>query len=151
MNPGYPVDIRFFDQVLDELYSKSYKQGLLVTILCLLAVLLSLVGVFGLVIFESQGREKEIAVRKVFGASIEQILWMFNSSFLRVVLAGFIVSAPIAYYGVSIWLQSFAYKTPLYLWVFLVALVAIAILTFLTVTLQGYRATTANPAQKLHR
>lgn len=151
LNPGYPADIRFFDQVLDDLYSKSHKQGLLVTILCLLAVILSLVGVFGLVIFESQGREKEIAVRKVFGASIEQILWMFNSSFLKVVVVGFVISAPIAYYGVSKWLQGFAYKTPLYLWVFLIALAAIAVLTFLTVTLQGYRAATANPAQKLHR
>ncbi len=151
LNPGYPADIRFFSQVLDDLYSQSYRQGFLVTLLCLLAVILSLVGVFGLVIFESQGREKEIAIRKVFGATIEQILWMFNSSFLRIVLTGFIISAPIAYYGVSQWLQSFAYKTPLYLWVFLVALIVIAILTMLTVTFQSYRVATANPAPKLTR
>lgn len=150
LNPGYPADIRFFDQVLDELYNKSHQQGLLVTVLCLLAVLLSLVGVFGLVIFESQGREKEIAVRKVFGATIKQILWMFNSSFLRVLAVGFIISAPVAYYGVSQWLQSFAYKTPLYLWVFFIALAVIAILTILTVTLQSYRVAITNPASKLH-
>ncbi|MDR2920742.1 MAG: ABC transporter permease [Tannerella sp.] len=149
LNPGYPADIRFFDKALDELYNKSHQQGLLVTLLCLMAVILSLVGVFGLVIFESQGREKEIAVRKVFGATIEQILWMFNSSFLRIVAVGFIISAPIAYYGVNQWLQGFAYKTPLYLWVFLVALIAITMLTILTVTIQSYRVATANPAPKL--
>jgi len=149
LNPGYPVDIRFFDKTLDELYSKSHQQGLLVTVLCLLAVILSLVGVFGLVIFESQGREKEIAIRKVFGATIEQILWMFNSSFMKVIAIGFIISAPIAYYGVSQWLQGFAYKTPLYLWVFLIALAAIAILTIFTVTLQSYRVAISNPANKL--
>ncbi len=151
LNPGYPADIRFFDQSLNDLYNKSQQQGLLVTLLCLFSVILSLVGVFGLVIFESQGREKEIAVRKVFGATIEQILWMFNSSFLRIVAIGFILSAPLAYYGVGKWLQSFAYKTPLYLWVFFIALGLIAILTSMTVTLQSYRVATANPAPKLTR
>lgn len=151
LNPGYPADIRFFDKTLDELYSNSHRQGVLVTALCLLAVILSLVGVFGLVIFESQGREKEIAVRKVFGATVRQILWLFNSSFLQVVLICFILAVPIAYYGVSIWLQSFAYKTQLHLWVFLIALAVITILTVLTVTFQSYRAATANPAPKLYR
>lgn len=77
------------------------------------------------------------------------ILWMFNSSFLKVVLVGFVISVPVSYYGVSQWLQSFAYKTPLYLWVFLIALAAIAILTTLTVTIQSYRVVTSNPAPKL--
>lgn len=147
--PGYPADIYFFDSVLDELYRKSQKQGVLVTVLCLLAVFLSLVGVFGLVIFELQGREKEIAVRKIFGSTVQQILWMLNSSFLRVTLICFIISIPIAYYGVNVWLQSFAYKTPVYLWVFVVALLIIVLLTTLTVTFQSYRAATANPASKL--
>ena len=62
--PDYPADIHFFDTALEELYSKSGRQGALITALCLMAVFLSLVGVFGLVIFELQGREKEIAVRR---------------------------------------------------------------------------------------
>lgn len=147
--PGYPVDIHFFDTALDELYSKSQRQGTLVTILCFLAVFLSLVGVFGLVIFELQGREKEIAVRKVLGSTVRQILWMLNSSFLRIAFVCFVISIPVAYYGVNVWLQSFAYKTPVYLWVFLVALVIIVVLTALTVTFQSYRAAMANPASKL--
>ena len=68
--PGYPADIHFFDTALEELYSKSGRQGALITALCLMAVFLSLVGVFGLVIFELQGREKEIAVRKVHGSTV---------------------------------------------------------------------------------
>ena len=67
-------------------------------------------GVFGLVIFELQGREKEIAVRKVHGSTVRQILWMLNSSFLRITLVCFIISIPLAYYGVNVWLRSFAYK-----------------------------------------
>ena len=149
LNPGYAIDIHFFDKALDELYSKSHRQGVLVAVLCLLAVILSLVGVFGLVIFESQGREKEIAVRRVFGSTVGQILWMFNSSFIHMVLVCFVLSTPLAYYGITLWLQGFAYKTPLHLWVFLVALLIILILTVLTVTFQSYRAATANPAPKL--
>lgn len=151
LNPGYPADIRFFDQVLDNLYNKSHKQGLLVTLFSMLAVILSLVGVFGLVIFESQGRDKEIAIRKVMGATIQQILWMFNRPFLKIILICFVISSPIAYYGVSKWLQSFAYKTPLYLWVFFAALIVIVILTILTVTFQSYRVASSNPAPKLYR
>lgn len=104
-----------------------------------MAVFLSLVGVFGLVIFELQGREKEIAVRKVHGSTVRQILWMLNSSFLRITLVCFIISIPLAYYGVHIWLRSFAYKTPIYVWVFLVALAIIMTLTVSTVTFQSYR------------
>ena len=151
LNPGYPVEIQLFDQALNNLYKKSQSQGLMVTFFCMFAVLLSLIGVFGLVIFESQGREKEIAVRKVFGATIQQIFWMFNYSFIKVVIAGFILAVPIAYYGVSQWLRSFAYKTPMYVWVFFVALILIALLTALTVTFQSYRAAIANPSEKLHR
>lgn len=147
--PGYPADIHFFDTALEELYSKSGRQGALITALCLMAVFLSLVGVFGLVIFELQGREKEIAVRKVHGSTVRQILWMLNSSFLRITLVCFIISIPLAYYGVNIWLRSFAYKTPIYVWVFLVALVIIMTLTVSTVTFQSYRAAMANPASKL--
>lgn len=149
LNPGYPADIRFFDQSLEDLYDKSHRQGLLVAALCLLAVVLSLAGVFGLVIFESQGREKEIAIRKVFGASIRQILWLFNVTFLRVLGVGFLLSIPLAYYGASEWLQGFAYKTPLYPWVFVLAFAVSALLTILTVTLQSYRVATSNPALKL--
>ncbi len=151
INPGYPTEIRFFDEALNELYLKSRQQGILVALLCLAAVILSLAGVFGLVIFESEGREKEIAIRKVLGATIRQILWMFNSSFMKVIAAGFLISAPLAYYGVSEWLQSFAYKTPIYLWVFLIALAIIAFLTLFTVTLQSYRVATSNPAPHLYR
>lgn len=149
--PGYPVDIRFFDTALEELYDKSARQGTLITILCLMAVFLSLVGVFGLVIFELQGREKEIAVRKVHGSTAGQILWMLNSSFLRITLVCFMIAVPIAYYGVNVWLRSFAYKTPIHAWVFLAALLILWTLTALTVTFQSYRAAMANPASKLGR
>lgn len=151
LNPGYPADIQFFDQALNNLYEKSRVQGFLVTLFCLLAVLLSLVGVFGLVIFESEGREKEIAIRKVFGATVRQILWMLNHSFMKTVAAGFILAAPLGYYGVNQWLKGFAYKTPVHLWVFIVALFLIALLTALTVTFQSYRVATSNPSGKLHK
>jgi putative ABC transport system permease protein len=67
LNPGYPVEVRFFDQSLEKLYTKSQKQGVLVALLSLIAVVLSLVGVFGMAIYEAKRMKKEIAIRKVWG------------------------------------------------------------------------------------
>ncbi len=147
LNPGYPVEVGFLDQSLDLLYTKSHNQGILVAVLCLMAVLLSLTGVFGLVIFETQGMAKEIAVRKVFGSTVSQILLLINKPFVRIILIGAVISIPAAYYGVSVWLRGFAYHTPLHLWVAGAALMVILVLTFITVTWQSYRAAVANPAK----
>lgn len=114
-----------------------------------MAVFLSLVGVFGLVIFELQGREKEIAVRKVHGSTVRQILWMLNSSFLRITLVCFIISIPLLTMGCIFGYEASLIKSPIYVWVFLVALVIIMTLTVSTVTFQSYRAAMANPASKL--
>ena len=140
LNPGYPIDISFVDDSLNILYQKSFNQGLLIAILSLLAVLLSLVGVFGLVIFQTKGMEKEIKVRKVFGASILDVLRLINKPYVVIILISAFVAIPLSYIGVSIWLRGFAYRTPLYAWVAVVALLIITILTFLTVTLQSYRS-----------
>ena len=151
IDPSYPTDIQFFDKTLDDLYAKSHNQGLMVTLFSLLAVILSIVGVFGLVVFEAQGRTKEIAVRRVMGATVHEILLMFNTGFVRIVLICFVVAVPLAWFGVKTWLQSFAYKTPIHAWVFLIALMSVLILTILTVTFQSYRAATTNPARSLHK
>lgn len=151
MAPSYPPVFEFFDGTLARLYLHSYNQGILVTSFSIIAVLLSIIGVFGLVVFEVQGRRKEIAVRKVLGSTVREILVMLNGGFVKIVLVCFLISIPLAWYGVDSWLDSFAYKTPMHLWVFFVALVMVGLLTFLTVTLQSYRAAIENPAKALMR
>ena len=149
IDPAYPVSVQFYDEVFNNIYQSERKTTSLITIFSLLAVVISLVGVFGLVVFETQYRRKEIGVRKVLGATVAEILAMFNKSFIRLVLVCFVVAAPLAWYGVTRWLESFAYRTPVYWWVFALSLVIVLLITLITVTIQSWRAATANPVSSL--
>ena len=149
LDPLYPAEIIFYDEMFNNLYQKERKTTSLITIFSLLAVVISLVGVFGLVVFETQYRRKEIGVRKVLGATVAEILAMFNKSFVRLVIVCFVVAAPLAWYGVTKWLETFAYRTPVYWWVFVLSLVIVMLITLITVTIQSWRAATANPVSSL--
>jgi putative ABC transport system permease protein len=143
----YPFNVRFFDEVQDQTYEKEKKLGTLITLFSLVAILISIVGVFGLVVFESEYRRKEISLRKVFGSTTGEILLLFNKTYLRILVLCFVVAAPVAWYAVSRWLENFAYRTPLYWWVYLAAFALVALLTVCTVTFQNWRAANANPAE----
>lgn len=149
IDPAYPVDLQFFDAAFNTLYQKDRRTTSLITVFSLLAVIISLVGVFGLVVFETQYRRKEIGVRKVLGATVAEILAMFNRSFVRLVIVCFVVAAPLAWYGVTKWLETFAYRTPIHWWVFALSLFIVLLITLITVTIQSWRAATANPVNSL--
>lgn len=146
---GYPVDIRFFDQVYASLYQKETGQQYMVTLFSLLAILISLVGVFGLVIFEAEHRSKEIALRKVYGATIGQILWMFNRSYLRQVVICSAVASPFAWYVVHEWLESFPHRIAITPWAFLAAFLIIVLMTSVIITFQSYRTAARNPIESI--
>lgn len=149
IDPTYPFDISFYDTMLNNLYNKEEYLKKMITLFSLLAIIISIVGVFGLVVFETQYRRKEIGVRKVFGATVEEILKMFNKAYLRIVLVCFVITAPFAYYGVHTWLQNFSDKTPVYWWVFALAFVMVAAITMLTVTFQNWKAANENPVNSI--
>ena len=146
LDPAYPTDVRFFDNVLDTLYKNELRLDRQITLFSLLAIIISIIGVFGLVIFDTQYRRGEIGVRKVFGATVGEILAMFNKTYVRIIAVCFVIAAPIAYYEVSLWLKNFASRTPVHIWVFAAALLIVLSITLLTVTLQSYKAATENPA-----
>ena len=149
IDPAYPVNVEFFDNVLNALYQGEIKLNRQITLFSLLAILISMIGVFGLVIFDTQYRRKEIGIRKVFGATVGEILTMFNRTYLYIVAVCFVIAVPVAWYEIKLWLQNFAYQTPIRIWVFAVALLAVLAVTILTVTLQSYKAATENPAQSI--
>lgn len=149
LDPLYPPQIDFLDEAMGNLYQKTRNQGLLVALFSLITVLLAVMGVFGLVLFEAQGRRKEIAVRRVFGATIPQVMVLFNSGFVRIVLICFILSVPLAWYGIHKWMESFAYRASIPLWVYIVPLMIVLLLTILTVTCQSYRVATTNAVKAL--
>ncbi|MDR0429339.1 MAG: ABC transporter permease [Tannerellaceae bacterium] len=148
-DPEYPYDVRFFDIVMQQLYEKELKLSSLITLFSLIAVFISIVGVFGLVVFESEYRKKEIGIRKVLGSSTNEILILFNKIYFRISCVCFVIAVPIAYASIIKWLESFAYKTPLYWWVFLIAFVMITIITIITVTFQNWKTANLNPVESI--
>lgn len=148
-DPDYPFNIRFYDTVLESLYTSEAHLGQLILLFSLLAIFISIVGVFGLVVFDSEYKRKEIGIRKVMGATTQEILWMFNRSYLRMLSICFVIATPLAWYAVHAWLQNFAYKTPMYVWVYAAAFVIVALITIATVTYQNWRAANANPVESI--
>lgn len=145
----YTFDVFFFDRVFEQLYAKENKLSSQITLFSLIAVFISIVGVFGLVVFDSEYRRKEIGIRKVMGSTTGQILIMFNRAYLITLSVCFIIAAPVAAYAIVEWLKNFAYKTPMHLWVFAVAFILVAIITVCTVTFQNWRAADDNPINSI--
>ena len=149
IKPNYPFDVRFFDEVLQKLYEKEIALSRLITLFSLIAVFISIVGVFGLVVFDSECKRKEIGIRKISGASTTDIVIMFNKVYFRILMICFIISVPFAWYFVNRWLQNFAYKTPMYWWVYLLAFAVVAVITVSTITIQNWRVANDNPVNSI--
>jgi len=149
IDPLYPVDVKFYDSQVEEAYKKERKTSVQITLFGLLAVIISLMGVFGLVTFETQYRRREISIRKVMGATVSEVLVIFNKRFMRITLVSFFLAVPAAWYGVEQWLQSFAYRTAMHWWVFALAFLIILLITLITVTLQSWQVAVSNPVDSL--
>lgn len=149
LSPDFPFNVRFYDEVINNSYQQENNMTLLITWFSIIAILISIVGVFGLVVFESEYKRKEIGVRKVLGSTTGQILAMFNIRYVRILTICFVIAVPIAWYAVSRWLESFAYRTPMYWWVFLLAFLLITTITMGTVTFQSWRVADADPVDSL--
>lgn len=143
------VDIRFLDDTIEAQYADDKRVGVLITIFSLLAIIISIVGIFGLVLFETQYRTKEIGLRRICGATVAEILVMLNRGFVRTVLICFVVAAVAAYLAVGYWLEAFAYRIQMSWWVFAVSLVLVMAITVGTVTFQSWRAANENPVKSL--
>ena len=146
---GKKVKINFFDEELGENYQKEQQLTTTISLFTLLAIIISLMGVFGLVMFETQYRRKEIGIRRVNGATVEEILLMFNRKFVAIVLICFAVAAPISYFVTDYYYSTFAYRAPIVWWVFALALLAVLFVTVLTVSIGSFRTATENPVKAL--
>ena len=149
IDPEFPFNVRFYDEVLNRLYQKEEHISSLILLFGACAILISIVGVFGLVVFDSEYRRKEIGVRKVMGATSGEIILMFNRTYLTILCVCFVIAAPVAGYLVSVWLEGFAYRTPMYWWVYPLAFLLVALVTSLTVTYQNWRAANENPVNSI--
>jgi putative ABC transport system permease protein len=134
---------------MDKLYKNETNLAKLISMFGLITILIAIMGVYGLIVFNARYKSKEIALRKVNGASVKEIMLMLNRSVLIQLAIAFVVAVPLAYYIVHRWLQQFAYKTPIYWWVFLLAGLLVLAITVITVSWQSYKAANANPVDSI--
>lgn len=143
------IHVKMFDEELGAYYEAEERLAKLITIFTLLSVIISIMGVFGLVLFETQYRRKEIGIRRVHGASVQSILEMFNLQFLRITLICAAVAIPISYYFVNRWLTGFTARMPMHWWVFALAVVIICLIVVGTVTARSWKAANENPINSI--
>lgn len=147
--PNDPMDFTFYDELFDAMYRKEKLLFTIIMFFSVIAVILSCMGVLGQIFQTCINRTKEIGIRKVNGASTWIILWLLNYDFVKLILIAFVIASPIAYCIMDKWMQNFAYKTCMSWWVFVLAGVIVLIISFVTVTLQSWRAANRNPVEAL--
>lgn len=143
------IKIEFLDEYLGRLYQKEQSLGQIITVACIVSVLISIIGIIGLVHLDTQFRRKEIALRRVVGASIRQILGMFTSIYAKICGLCFVAALPITYYIIRTWLKNYTYQSPIPLWIFIVTLAATLFIVMLTVALTSLRAAMRNPVESI--
>ncbi|RXG18351.1 putative permease [Leeuwenhoekiella aestuarii] len=148
-NPGYPFEFRFVDDAFDARFKSEQLIGNLSRIFALLAVLISCLGLFGLSAYTAEQRRKEIGVRKVLGSSVAGIVGLLSRDFIVLVLVALLIAVPLAWYLMYSWLQGFAYRISINVWVFAVAGIAALGIALLTVSFQAIKAAIANPIKSL--
>ena len=149
INPDYAFAWQFVDEEYKKLYSSEMLVSRLSVLFATLAILISCLGLLGLVMFSAEQRTKEIGIRKVLGASIGQIAGIFSMDFLRLILIAFLIAGPVGWYFMSSWLHDFVYRIDFSWWIFALAGVAALLIAALTVSYQALRAATANPVKSL--
>jgi ABC-type antimicrobial peptide transport system permease subunit len=113
------------------------------------AILISCLGLLGLVIYTTNARAKEISIRKVLGATVTQIVTILSKDFVKLILIAFVIAAPIAWWASYSWLQNFAYRVNMSMWIYVVSGLGMVLIALFTLCLQTIKAATANPVKSL--
>jgi len=147
--PDHDFEYSFFDDMLARLYMRERNASVLLNWATGLSVLISCLGLLGLVIYTSAARTKEIGVRKILGASITHIVTLLSTEFMKLVVIAFVIAAPLAAWAADKWLQSFAYRTSISWWVFAVCGAMLVAVAMITLSVQTIKTARANPVNSL--
>lgn len=147
--PDQQFEYYFLDNYIDQLYQADRQTGQLITGLTLLALLISGLGLIGLATYNTERRTKEIGVRKVLGASVQNIVTMLSRDFIKLVIIGIAIGIPVAWYTVGKWLEGFAYRIDMSWWMFLACALAAIFLALATVSYQSVKTALMNPVDSL--
>ncbi|HUS02169.1 MAG TPA: ABC transporter permease [Chitinophagaceae bacterium] len=147
--PGYPFESKFLDEDFNNLFKSEMLIGKLSRLFALLTILISCLGLLGLAAYTAERRTKEIGIRKVLGATVVNVITLLSKDFLRLVAISSVVAFPLAWWMMNKWLQDFAYRINISLWVFVIAGVLAVAIALFTVSFQAIKAAIANPVKSL--
>lgn len=147
--PKYAYNGYFLDQNIAAFYKQENQLALVYKIFAIIAIFLSCLGLYGLVSFMVVQRTKEVGMRKVLGASVSNIVYLFSKEFMLLIALSFVIAAPVAYYMMTTWLQNFVFRIPLTTEVFLLAIVASVTVAWITVGYKAVKAALTTPVKSL--
>lgn len=148
-NPVYPFQYEFVDQVYARKFQDQQRTGKLAGLFAALTIFISCLGLFGLAAYMAQNRIKEIGVRRVLGASVQNIATLLSKDFLKLVLLALLIASPLSWWAMYKWLQDFDYRVSIEWWVFATAGIASILIALLTVSYQAIRAAVSSPIKSL--
>ncbi len=148
-NPGAPFSYDFLDQSFAKLYNGERRTAQLFSLFAILSILIACLGLFGLAAFTTEQRAKEIGIRKVLGASVQQVVLLLTKAFFLPIGIAFVLAVPFTWWIMQIWLQDFAYREPVALWVFLAAGSITLLIALMTVSSRAIKASLRNPIKSL--
>jgi putative ABC transport system permease protein len=147
--PDQPFTYYFLDETYNNLYKSEQQSSVLITSFALIAILISAFGLLGLAAFAAEQKIKEIGIRKVLGASTQNIVTLLSADYIKMVFIASIIAFPIAYWGMNKWLQDFAYRISLSWWIFVGSAGIALLIALVTVSFQSVKAALTNPAKSL--
>ena len=145
----YPVEYKFLDDHFDQLYRSETRLGEIFGFFTIVAILIAALGLFGLSAFTSEQRTKEVGIRKVLGATVQNIVTQMSSGFIRMVLIAFVIAAPVSFVALNRFLQDFAYRIQIEWWLFGVAFLLTMLVALMATGYPSYRASIINPVESL--
>ncbi|MFC2124582.1 ABC transporter permease [Bacteroidota bacterium] len=149
MAPLQPFQYSFMDDEFAKMYEAEQRIGKIFISFSVLAIIIACLGLFALAAYTAEQRTKEIGVRKVMGASVRSVVILLSRDFGKLVIISFIIAVPVAWYGISQWLQSFEYKSLPEWWVYALSGILALVIAWLTIGYQAIRTATVNPVQSL--
>ena len=147
--PEYAYNGFFLDDNIAQFYKQENQLALVYKIFALIAIFISCLGLYGLVSFMAVQRTKEVGIRKVLGASVSSIVYLFSKEFMVLIIISFVIAVPAAWYIMTGWLQNFAYRISINAWIFVIAIAVSVIIAWLTVGYKAVRAALVNPVKSL--
>ncbi|MFZ6010530.1 MAG: ABC transporter permease [Bacteroidota bacterium] len=147
--PDHIFEYQFLDEGIREFYETEQKMSILLTVFTTMAIFIGCLGLFGLATFMTNQKTKEIGVRKALGATVESIIFLFSKEYVKLILIGFVIASPFAWYVMNQWLDDFAYKVTIGPSVFIIGLALTLVIAMLTVGYKSFRAAIVNPVNSL--